>query len=1252
MNVDPDPRALHVRGDDGGGPYRVDASGALGVQVGEGNTQIIYAYGRQTWADGVVPPPLATVSGVVDSPYRGLNTFEERDAPFFFGREAAATQVLARMSRQIDGSGLLVVSGVSGAGKSSLLRAGVLPRLRWIGLVSIAHASSWPCLLFTPARAPLDELAVRVARLAGADAAEVRRGLDADPAGFALTARQAALAQPGGPAADPDSPAAEHRWKLLLMVDQFEQLFTQCPDEGQRRAFITALHAAATVRHGPDHEPAALVVLGVRADFEARCADYPQLAGAIQDRYLVTAMTERQLRLAITEPAKKTGSSVDDNLADELLREVRTRHPRASSAGVLPLLSHALDQAWRTRTGDSLTLADYERTGGIEGAVADSAQRAYERLTPAQQAAARQVFTRLTACSDGVDTAARAIRADLTEGKSAAEARDEEAVLEAFAAERLLILAAGTVEISHEILLTAWPLLRDVWLAETHGDRIVRTRLDDVAAEWIRNSRDPTYLYTGTLLAAATETAARISADPARYPPLSRAEQDFLRASNHAHHRRTRRRESIIAFLMALVIGLALLAVAAFRSSQEAKQQRDFAASGQLISDSEVIGDADPSVSKLLSIAAWRIHPSGQDRYAMLAAASRPGIASLTGHTDRVHAVAFSPDGHTLVSGSYDGTARLWDVATHRQIGAPLNGHDGKVYSVAFSPHSKVVATGADDGMVRLWDVAAHRQIGGPLNGRDGEINAVAFSPDGKVLASGGTLDGVVRLWDVASHRQVGVPLLGHSGAVWSVAFSPDGKILASGGDDGTVRLWDVASHRQVGVPLLGHGGAVFSVTFSHDGKVLASGGTLDGVVRLWDVASRRMTGSWPINSPVFNLAFSPNGRLLASGDLDDKVQLWDVATRRPFGNPLIGYSLAFSPDGKILATGSYGHIVRLWDVLSRIGTAALTSNDGVIYAVAFSRDGKTLATGSANGTVRLWDVATRRQVGAVMNGRAGTVYSVAFSQDGRMLATGSNDGTVRLWDLANRRQVGAAMNGRGGTVYSVAFSQDGRTLAAGSSDAVRLWDVATRRQIGGPLNGQDGVIYSVAFSRDGKTLVTGSADGAVQLWDVTTRQQIGAALNGGTEAVYSVAFSPDGTTVAAGSEDDTVRLWDVHRRQQAGHTMNNHADWVWSVAFSPDGRTLVSGSNDGTVRLWNVATQQEIGDPLNGHDGVIRSVAFSPDGKILVSGGADGTAQLWDVSYLVNTPARLCDSVQRSLSRAEWTQYVSAGPAYRTVCP
>jgi hypothetical protein len=248
----------------------------MGVQVGDRNTQIIYTYNRLTWTDGIAPPPLVSLSGVVDSPYRGLSAFEEQDAAFFFGREAATTQVLVRMSRLLQGAGLLVVSGVSGAGKSSLLQAGVLPRIRGAGLASAPGAATWPCLVFTPTRSLLDELALRVAMLAGAAAASVRRGLDTDPAGFALTAHQAALARPPGPANDPEDLVAgrqqspQQQRRLLLVVDQFEQVFTQCPDDRQRQAFITALHAAASARHGPDHTPAALVVIGVRADFEAR----------------------------------------------------------------------------------------------------------------------------------------------------------------------------------------------------------------------------------------------------------------------------------------------------------------------------------------------------------------------------------------------------------------------------------------------------------------------------------------------------------------------------------------------------------------------------------------------------------------------------------------------------------------------------------------------------------------------------------------------------------------------------------------------------------------------------------------------------------------------------------------------------------------------------------------------------------------------------------------------------------------------
>ena len=1222
------------------------------------------------------------------SPYRGLAVFEEQDAALFFGREAATAQVLERMSRRLAGEGLLVVSGASGAGKSSLLRAGVLPRIRADGLAAAPGAASWPRVVFTPTRAPLDELALRVAPLAGADAAAVRRGLAADPDGFALTARQAALAGPQGPpgtngsAAERDQPSRQGR--LLLVVDQFEELFTQCADEEQRRALIAALHAAATAGHGPDQAPAALVVLGVRADFEVRCADYSQLADAVQDRYLVTAMTGRQLRMAITEPAKKAGSKVDDDLTGLLVAEVRTGQPGTVGAGVLPLLSHALDQAWRSRAGRALTLADYERTGGIEGAVAASAQRAYDALAPAQQAAARQVFLRLTATSnDGADSADRVTRAELTDGKSPAEAQDVEAVLEAFAAERLLTLAAGTVELSHEALLTAWPLLRDTWLADTHADRIVRSRLHTTAAEWAHHSRDRSYLYSGSLLSAATETATRIGADPTRHPPLSQTERDFLHASSHAHHRTIRRRQGFIALLMALVIGLASVAAFAFLARQDAvhnaastSHQHAIALSRQLAAEGLNIDGTNPVTARQLAVAAWAVFPTGQAASAITALlAEQQQQGMLPAGPSTVNGVAFSPGGKLLASADANGTVRLWNPATRRPVATLHASARHGVNGVAFSPGGRLLASADGDGTVRLWNPATRRPVAtlhasGRTSARYG-VRAVAFSPGGKLLASAGA-DGTVRLWNPVTGRQVKTLHASARYGVRAVAFSPGGKLLASADADGTVRLWNPATGRlvrvlQIGSGPLGNGAA--GVAFSPNGKLLASGSG-DGTVRLWNPATGRpvrvlQTGSGPVGG-VYGVAFSPGGKLLASADADGTVRLWNPATGGPAGaplqatNPLNGvHGVAFSPGGTLLAGAGGDGPVRLWNpATSRPVGAPLqtTSAGGGAGGVAFSPHGTLLATGGGDGTVRLWNPATGRPVRVLQTGSgpAGGVYGVAFNSDGTLLASADGDGTVRLWNPATGRPVRVLQTGSGpaGGVIGVAFSPNGKLLAStGDDNTVRLWNPATGRPVGAPhhASAQYGV-RGPAFSPDGTLLATGGGDGTVRLWKPATGRPV-RVLQTGTgpnTGVYAVAFRPDGKLLAAVCGDGTMRLWNPATGQPVGaphHVTTSARYGADGVAFSPDGKLLATGETDGTVRLWNPATVQPVGAPIQtGAQNPVFVVAFSPDGKLLASTGLDGTARLWQVSLFARPYAALCADVGPP-TRQEWNHYAFPEP-------
>ncbi|MFG1922344.1 hypothetical protein [Cryptosporangium sp. NPDC048952] len=1085
-------------------------------------------------------------------PYRGLSSFAAADADWYFGRSALMTELLGRIGAlHAGGGGLIILVGASGSGKSSLLLAGLTPALE---RGELPGSAGWPTLVITPGRDSHIEI--------GRFLSSAERGIDSRDGHSS-----------GGP---------------LIIFDQFEQVFTGDADEDR---LVAAVSSAS--RNG------ASVVLSLRADFYGRALRHESLRAALDSAQVtVGPMTADEIREVIEKPAERAGIDVERELVEILVREVVPgRGTTVHETGALPLLSYALHEMWvKDRAG--LTITNYEQVGGIDGAVAASAEAVYAGLSPHQQRQAQRLFLRLIRLHpDMPDTRRRVRLGDLLAGRN--QDSDREEVLKSFIAQRLITVDVDTVEITHEALIGAWPRLRE-WLEVDRGMLLLGQQVDADALEWQESGRESGLLYRGTRLVAAREWADLHGED---VPAVSR---HFLATSRRRARRRARLFVLTMAVLAVLLFLTGTLAAVVFHQRNDARDQRneartdrDLALSRMTAVRADQLRSRDVSLARQLSLAAYRIAPTTEARSSLLdASALRPAVR-IPGGTGILYATAVHPDGHLVATGS-DTDVKLWDVSDQgraRQLYRMPTGALGTVYAVAFDPAGGLLVASTAGATVLIWDIR-----------------------------------------DPAKPRPL-ESLAGLGGSVYSVAFSPDGRMVGAACDHGIVRLWRVGpdgTFDPMGKPIRVEGKRAKSLSIRAGNGYLAVGDS-DGTVGIWDIGnpSRPELIARPIGpeKEIGQLAFSPDGRWLAAGGADRSAYIWNVTTPRApqaIGSPITGATswinaVAFSPDSASVAIASSDGAVgvRVIDVATRAVVATLP-HPVPVTSVRFTSDGTTVVTGSNDGMARLWSVP-----GPAL-AMPGPVSSAVFDPTGRMLAVGSSD--TRLYDLTEARHPrpsGRALTNKDGFASSVAFTSDHRTMATafGRSGALRLWNVtdpARPAPSGQVLTAHpDQQIEFLTFGPDGRTLATASRDGTVRLWDVrdSAKPRLDATLSGFSDGVYSVAFSPDGKLLAAASADKTVRVWNVAdptRPRPEGPPLKPGDHYAYSVAFSPDGTTLAVSLADGKLRLYGLgdpAAPELVAPPLAGPTGFLYTVNFSSDGTLVAGAGTDGTLWLWDVS-------------------------------------
>ncbi|THV42680.1 AAA family ATPase [Glycomyces buryatensis] len=1022
-----------------------------------------------------------------ESPYQGLWPFEADQAPVFYGRSRLTAELTGHLEACLDRTGMAVVTGASGAGKSSLVRAGLIPAIAG-GQLPIEGSSDWPVLTLTPGPNPLDELAAHLAAATGTDAEAIRTTLASRPDQARHYARQAVIAH--AESVEPERrDLVRGSGRLLVFVDQFEEAFTLARDDAARSAFIDALFAIGA--KGTD-APAGAVVIGVRGDFIDRCAAIPAMVPVLRRHSFVVGPPEpEELRQVITGPAAEAGLRVEEGLADEILADLRAA-TSAASPGALPLLSQTMFSIWQRRDASGLTRAAYQEIGGVARAIEVAAEEVHLRLTPRQRTLTNELFRRLTVIDrHGEVSRRRAGRSDLL-----AVFPDLAPVLEMFTAARLLVMTGDTVEIAHDVLLRSWKRL-DTWLQSDRMHRALLTEVADDAAEWLDHRRDPSFLYRGAKFETAQSTRAAWDSNPDSYREWNEDVESFLNSARHAATRRSLARRTAAISVTALLAVSVTAAGIAFNTGSELRDERNRLLADNLAATSGEMAGRDGDLSRLLAAAAWDLEPSADHQNAMVGAVGDPVAETVEAHLDDVQQLAYSPTGEYLASSGGEGDIVVWNLERGEEQ-SRIEGLEG-TGALAFSPTGDALAFGADDGVHVVSPANATEQA---VLAAPADLSEFQFSPDGNFLLA----------------RD------GDQTAAWSTEDYEPAKAE-------TEPTWNDDEHRAVAA------GGRFAVEWSAD------------AVTLIDLALGQPVRTSYTRDLIIDAAVNPDGSAIAIavGSEIRNIATADMTAVDAFDTGVVD-ALDFDANGSMLAvTGAEGTTVwaledgqlasePLYNATSRPGDLVRLHPNGEEVLIA------------DEGRYRLIDLETGTEVDVPWNSEDWIAH-IDFSPDGRWITVidGENNSegdevsltldqhaTILDAETGQEHLTIEPVNGETAMLGedTVAYSPDGQQIAAIAGGAVKVWNLESGT-VTAEIPGDFATASGLRFSADSDRLVASGED-APLVWDQSENQMLTMEQPPGEDA-FSVEFDPvasltadGGYVIQTGSSDRTVRIWDA----------------------------------------------------------------------------------------------------------------------------